>query len=43
MANAMVLINQLSIINVGEGSGDDLVITHNGAKVLECLYGDGIN
>jgi hypothetical protein len=27
---------------VGKANGPDLIITHNGAEVLECLYGDGI-
>jgi hypothetical protein len=32
----------LSIIDVGKGNDVDPVITHNGAKVLECFCGDGI-
>jgi len=31
MANAMILINELSTMDVGETYGFDLVITHNGA------------
>jgi hypothetical protein len=42
VSNAMAPITQSSIINVGKGSDSDLVVTHNGAEVLECLYGDGI-
>jgi hypothetical protein len=29
-------------MDVGEANNRDLVITHNVAKVLECLYGDNI-
>jgi hypothetical protein len=32
----------LLVIDVGKGSNADFVITHNGAEVFECLYGDGI-
>jgi hypothetical protein len=41
-ANAMTLINQLSVVDVGEGSNADPIVTHNGVEVLECLCGDGI-
>jgi hypothetical protein len=35
--------NQLIVnFDVGKGSGVDIVVTHNGAKVLECLCGDNI-
>jgi len=43
MQCAMAPINQSLVIDVGKGNNIDLVVTHNGAKVLECLYGDGIN
>ncbi len=42
VANATILINQSLIVDVGETSGLDPIITHNGAKVLECLCGDDI-
>jgi hypothetical protein len=32
----------LSVVDVGEASDPNPIITHNGAEVLECLYGDGI-
>jgi hypothetical protein len=38
----MAPINQSLALDVGEGSGDDLVVTHKGVEVLECLCGDGI-
>jgi hypothetical protein len=42
MANAMALFDQLSAVDVGEGNIANLVVTYNGAEVLECLYGDDI-
>jgi hypothetical protein len=42
MANVMVAINYSLVVDVGEASGLDHVITHNGAKVLECLHMDDI-
>jgi hypothetical protein len=42
VANAMAPINKLLNIDVGEGNNIDLVVTHNGAEVLECLCGDDI-
>jgi len=42
MVNATTPINHSSIVDVGEGNGVNLVVTHNDAKVLECLYGDDI-
>ncbi len=38
----MIPINQSSIVDVGETNGPDPIITHNGAEVFECLYGDDI-
>jgi hypothetical protein len=38
----MAPISKLSIINVGEANGPDPIITHNGAEVLEYLFGDDI-
>ncbi len=38
----MIPINQLSTVDVGETSGLDPIITHNGVEVFECLYGDDI-
>jgi len=29
-------------VDVGEGCGVDLIVTHNGVEVLECFYGDDI-
>ncbi len=42
MANVTTLINQLLIVDVGETSGPNPIITHNGAEVLEHLCGDNI-
>jgi hypothetical protein len=42
MSNAMALINHSLVVDVGEGSGAETIVTHNGVEVLECLYGDGI-
>jgi len=42
VANAMIIINQQLVVDVGEGSGTNLVVTHNGVEVLECLCGDDI-
>ncbi len=42
VANATTLIKQSSFVDVGEGSGIDLVVTRHGAEVFECLCGDGI-
>ncbi len=38
VANVTILINQSSIIDVGEVSSSDLVITHNGVEVLGGSY-----
>ncbi len=42
VANVKIPINQLLVVDVGEPNGHDLVITHNGAEVFECLCGDDI-
>jgi hypothetical protein len=42
VANAMAPINQSSVVNVGEGNNVDPIVTHNGADVLECFYGNDI-
>jgi hypothetical protein len=42
VANAMIIINQQLVVDVGEGSSTNLVVTHNGVEVLECLCGDDI-
>jgi hypothetical protein len=42
VANATTLINQSSVVDVGEANGCDPIITRNGMEVLECLCGDGI-
>jgi len=42
MANASAPINQLLVDDVAKGSTANPVVTYNGAKVLECFYGDGI-
>jgi hypothetical protein len=42
VVNAIVPINQSLVVDKGEISSPDPVITHNGAKILECLCGDDI-
>jgi hypothetical protein len=42
VANLMTSINQSLVVDVGETNGPNPIITHNGAKVLECLRGDNI-
>ncbi len=42
MANAIAPINYFLVVDVGKTRNHVLVITHNGAKVLKCLCGDGI-
>ncbi len=42
VANATSPINQLLAVDMGETSGLDPIITHNGVEVLECFYGDKI-
>jgi len=42
VANPTTPINESSVVDVGETNDPDAIITHNGAKVLECLYGDDI-
>jgi hypothetical protein len=42
MANATAPINQSSIVDVGEASRLDPVITHNGVEVFKCFYGDDV-
>ncbi len=41
VANAIALINQLLVVDVGEANGPHLIITHNGVEVLKCFCGDG--
>jgi hypothetical protein len=40
--HATTPINQSLVMDVGETSGLDLIITHNGVEVFECLCGDDI-
>jgi hypothetical protein len=42
VANLTTPINQSLVVDVGETNGPNLIITHNGAEVLECLHGDYI-
>ncbi len=42
VANATTPINQQLIIDVGKASGANLIVTHNGVEVLQCLCGDNI-
>jgi hypothetical protein len=42
VVNATTPINQSLAVDVGETNNLDLVITHNGVEVLECLCGDDI-
>ncbi len=42
VVNLMTSVNRSSIVDVGETSDPDFVITHNGVEVLECLCGDDI-
>ncbi len=42
MVNAMTPINQSSTMDVGETNDFDLVMTHNGVKVFDCLCRDNI-
>jgi len=40
--HATTPINQSLVMGVGETSGFDPIITHNGVEVFECLCGDDI-
>ncbi len=42
VANVMTPINESSIVDVGDISDLNPIITQNGAKVFECLCGDDI-
>jgi hypothetical protein len=42
VANATTPINRLSIVDGGEASKPNHVITHNGAEVFKCFYGDDV-
>jgi hypothetical protein len=42
VANATIAINELLVVDMGETTGPDPIITHNGVEVLECLCGDDI-
>ncbi len=42
VANVTAPIKYLLVANVGEGNDIDVVVTRNGAEVLECFCGDDI-
>jgi hypothetical protein len=42
VANATIAINQLLVVDMGETTCPDPIITQNGVEVLECLCGDDI-
>ncbi len=42
VAITIARILQQSVVDVGEGNNTNPIVTHNGAKIFECLYGDDV-